>query len=123
MVSTRIRHRVHFAPNPENPSFGTEPVIVETRRVCDIAEFPAKVNYIFFDDVVETIVRLPDGTTKTLYTKPVNEELFFVKWDEISYRKTLTNGSAGEVAVHPTLQGKIWVIASQSRQLEGQKAA
>ncbi len=122
VIGSRILHRVQFAPDPKNRSFPTPPKIVETRFVRDILEFPEGVNYVSFDDVVETDVQVGDRTEK-VYSTPFNKsEVHFVLHSE---EQTKTSGWARghhEIEVHSSLKGKIWVFGN-SHQFEAQKAA
>lgn len=123
IVSTRIRHRVVFAPDPVNPAFPTKPKFVETRLIRDLTEFPKGAHYTHFEDVIETLIRLPDGRERTVYSEPVNDQVFLVQWDEVSHRQVLNNSWPGAIEVHPSLKGKVWIVASEHRELEEQNAA
>lgn len=114
---------MHFAPDPNNTSFPTKPVFVESRLVRDVTEFPTRVNYLYFDDVVETVVRFGDDQELTVHSKPFNEEMFFVQWSVENHKKTVENSWPGSIEVNPSLKNKVWVVASRRHQLSEQKAA
>lgn len=123
IVSTKICHRVQFASNPKNRSFPTYPEFVETRLIRDLTYFPKEVKYVSFDDVIETVVRLPNGSTVTVYSQPFNESgVYHVAW---SAQKQLMDSRhcEGRISVHENLQGKVFVSTSTAEQDKEQRAA
>jgi len=122
IVKVQIRHRVRFAPN-NNPSFPTNPQFVNARLVRDIEEIPQGVKYLIFDDVVEVTFRLPEGREEVQIGEGVNEDLFHVTWDKAVASKWSADKTwaGGPLAVHPSLQGKVWVFPSSYRQVEEQR--
>jgi len=124
ILTMRVRHRVRFAPNPEATAWPTEPYYVERRLIQDVKEFPTGVKYVTFDDIVETTVRLPSGEEEILVSKSVNNEMFHVLWTQNHVDQALNNHKnwSCDIDVHPSLEGKIWVISSRKGQVEAQKA-
>jgi hypothetical protein len=120
IISSIVRHRVQFAPDPNNRSFPTKPQFTETRLVRDVAEYPEGVNYISFHDVVVTEVRLPNGKTQTLISEPVNDSgVYHIQW-KAPVPKLPSPTFNGPVPVHPDVAGKVFVRVSSQSQLAEQ---
>jgi hypothetical protein len=121
MMQNRIRHRVHFAPDPNNTSFPTEPVLVNSRKVSDLTEIPSGVRYIFFDDVVESHIEVmsrprdnPLVEAQIVYSSPFAEEQFAVAWNTSDALRLVKNDWY-QIAVHENLKDKVWVLASKKQ--------
>ncbi len=136
---TRVRNRVSFAPNPDNPSFGTMPKIVETRRIDDLTKehlpvgrdgaLPTGVEYIFFDQVVELnfaerVDTREQGSCESLTTIGLNRETYHVAWSSDGAQKLRAN-KWREIPVHPSLVGFMRVfggsveVAAQMKRSRG----
>jgi hypothetical protein len=126
IIEGRIIHRVRFSPDPENTSFPTAPMVIEARRISDLMEFPPRVKYGYFDDVVQVTVQIPDDVggveEKAILTPPFNEESFFVVCTQDDAAKMRNEdgmlGYREEFEVHPTLVGKMWVFSTRWRRRE-----
>lgn len=116
VLSVRVRHQVVFAPNPENPSFGTKPIFVETRNVADLAEVPDVANKIFFRDVVETTI-LVGNEQHTFLSPQVNESYYCFVRNAFDAARLEDKGWS-PVDVSLELVDKIWVyeMSDQRRQ-------
>lgn len=115
ILESSIRHRVSFAPDPNNKAFPTKPAFVKTRLVREIAEFPEGVDYINFDSVVETRLvfpgfKPPDDEFLTVESQPFKRVFFHVTRDPTIASGFRSGRSLVEVAVHPNLKDKIWVF-------------
>jgi hypothetical protein len=122
IVGSRILHRVWFAPDPKNKAFPTSPKVVPTRLIRDILEFPEGVDYVSFDDVVETEVRV-GVRTEWVYSTPFNKsEVHFVIHTKPQTKTSEWAIRNHEIEVHPSLKGKIWVFGD-ARQFAAQKTA
>ncbi len=123
IISSKIRHRLRFAPDPNNTAFPTKPVFVETRLIREIAEYPKKVNYVSFDDIVEIEILLPNGTTKTIYSEPFNDsQVYLVSWGRGGLEK-LASHWHDPIDVHPDVDGVVYVTPTSREQFEEQKTA
>jgi hypothetical protein len=127
ILSVALRHQVHFAPDPKNTSFPTPSVFVETRLVRDIKEFPENAKYVTFQDVIETVVVLPDGEKTTLCSPGINDEHFHVVWnqgdEDFWVIRSRMEDEERLVEIHPDLKNTLLVYASVRANLKLQQAA
>jgi hypothetical protein len=124
ILSSKIRHQMQFAPDPNRTAFPTKPIFVETRLIRDITHFPEGVKYVSFYDIVETEIQMSDGTTQTVYSEPFNNnDTYYVKWVDEEVQKSTFSFSQELIAVHSTVKEKVFVIPTSKEQSEKQQAA
>lgn len=136
----RVLNRVYFSPDPNNPSIGTEPVIVETRRIADLTTehlpkdkdrpLPTGIQYIFFEQVVEISFEKPVDAGKygsnreSMSTTSLERETYHVAWSSEDAQRLRANNWQ-EIPIHPSLMGFMWVfggsveVAAQKKRSSG----
>ena len=114
LIFSVIRPIVTFAPNPENPAFGTSPVFVMTRDVSLLKGIPAGTKHLYFRDVVVNTVLINNEEFK-LTSSPFNEEHHHVVWSELEAKRYEAQGYAVQVDVPPHLKNQVWVFEPKSR--------
>ncbi len=113
IISSRVRHTVSFAPNPENPAFGTKPAFVMNRVVSRLENIPPGIKHLYFRDVVVSVA-LVDNKEITLESESFNEEHHHVVWTLLEARRHGARGYDVQVAVPPHLEGQVWVFEPKS---------
>jgi len=123
IISSRIRHQVQFAPDPNRTGFPTEPIFVETRLIRDITNYPEKVKYVSFDDIVEICVQIPNGPVRIIYSEPFNNSgHYLISWDPENIER-LSREWFDALDVNPTVNGKVYVIPTSLKQCQEQRTA
>ena len=125
LKSSTIRSQVRFAPDPRKTAGPTQPRFVETRLVRDLTDLPERAKYIIFNDVVENVVVLTGSTVdseQSLYSRSFNETTFLVAYSAEDAQKILEAAPRGLVPVHPSLEGRIWVITTSRSDYRDQAA-
>jgi hypothetical protein len=114
IISSVIRYTVTFAPDPENPAFGTSPVFVMARDVSMLDDIPRGIKHLSFWSVVVNRVQVGDQEL-TLESKSFNEEHYHVMWTELDAKRYEAQGHDVLVEVPSHLQNQVWVFEPKQR--------
>ena len=111
LCNSMVMDRVRFAPDPQNKSHPTEPMFTASRLICRIDHFPEGVQYVSFHSVVASVVTDDDGKAFGVYSSEFNpSQTYFIFWG--SRPDPLSLEGLSEIAVHPDLEGKVWVFGN-----------